>query len=294
MLHYFTRILAQSGQWARETQSQEREMPRAKVNGINLYYEVNGQGEPLVMVMGFAGSRAGWIFQRRAFQKYFQIITFDNRGVGRSDKPGGPYSIRMMAEDTIGLMDHLGIKKAHILGVSMGGYIAQELAINYPERVRKLVLGCTYARQDEIGGHSPEYYRGLGLAEGCPADELRKIAVGKVLRTEFPLAFNSRLYKIGVAPFVNIYARLMATQGVAAQFQAIVGHDTLERLTMIQAPTLVITGTRDRIIKPGSSEVLANMIPNARLVKIEGGPHSVFIGMRKRFNKEVLDFLRER
>lgn len=268
-------------------------MPKAKVNGINLYYEVHGQGEPLVMIMGFGGSSAGWIFQRRAFQKYFQVITFDNRGVGSSDKPCGPYSIRMMSEDTIGLMDHLGIEKAHILGVSMGGYIAQELAINYPERVRKLVLGSTHARQDEIGGHSSEYYRGLGLTEGCPDDELRKIAVGKVLRTEFPLAFNGRLYKIGVAPFVNIYARLMATRGVAAQFQAIVGHDTLERLTMIQAPTLVITGTRDRIIKPGSSEVLANMIPNARLVRIEGGPHSVFISMRKRFNKDVLDFLRE-
>lgn len=269
-------------------------MPKAKVNGINLYYEVHGQGEPLVMIMGFGGSSGGWVFQRRAFQKYFQVITFDNRGVGRSDKPGGPYSIRMMAEDTIGLMDHLGIEKAHILGVSMGGYIAQELAINYPERVRKLVLGCTYARQDDTGGHTLEYHRGMGLAEGCPADELGRIPIAKVLRAELPLAFNSRLYRICTFPFINIYARLMATRGVAAQFQAIVGHDTLERLQMIRAPTLVITGTGDRIIKPGSSDVLAKMIPDARLVRIEGGPHSVFVGMRKRFNKEVLDFLRER
>jgi pimeloyl-ACP methyl ester carboxylesterase len=268
-------------------------VPKAKVNGINLYYEVHGQGEPLVMIMGFAGSSGGWIFQRREFQKYFQVITFDNRGVGRSDKPRGPYTIRMMAEDTIGLMDYLGIEKANILGVSMGGYIAQELAINHPERVRKLVLGCTYACQDEIGGHSPEYYRGMGLAEGCPADDLRKVPIAKVLRAEFPLAFNSRLYKICTSPFMGIYARLMATEGVAAQFQAIVGHDTLQRLQMIQAPTLVMTGTGDRIIKPGSSEVLAKMIPNAKLVKIEGGPHAVFVGMRKRFNREVLDFLRE-
>jgi pimeloyl-ACP methyl ester carboxylesterase len=267
-------------------------LPRAKVNGINLYYEVCGQGEPLIMIMGFAGSRAGWIFQRRAFMKYFRVITFDNRGVGRTDKPIGPYSIKMMAEDKAGLMNHLGIEKAHVLGVSMGGYIAQELAINYPERVNKLVLGCTYAREDEIGGHSPEYYRGLGLVEGCPADELRKIPIARVLRTEFPLAFNIRQYKIVLAPLMSVYARLMATAGVATQFQAIVGHDTLERLQMIQAPTLVITGTQDRIIKPASSEVLANMIPNSKLVKIEGGSHSVFIGMRKRFNKEVLDFLR--
>lgn len=269
-------------------------MPEAKVNGISLYYGVCGQGEPLVMIMGFAGSHAGWIFQRRAFRKHFRVITFDNRGVGRTDKPGGPYSIRMMAEDTVGLMDHLGIEKAHILGVSMGGYIAQELAINHPERIKKLVLGCTYARQDETSGHTSEYYKGLDLVDNCPPDELRRTPVGKVLCAEFPLAFNSRLGNIALAPFLDIYARLMATSGVAAQFQAIVEHDTLARLKMIQAPTLVITGTRDRIIKPGSSEVLASMIPNARLVKIEDGSHSIFMGKRKRFNKEVLDFLRER
>jgi len=268
-------------------------VPKAKVNGINLYYEVHGQGEPLVMIMGFAGSSGGWIFQRRQFQKYFQVITFDNRGVGRSDKPPGPYSIRMMAEDTVGLMDHLGIQKAHLLGVSMGGYIAQELTINHPERVKKLVLGCTYARQDDTGGHTPEYYRGMRLAEGCPADELRKIPIAKVLSAEFPLAFNSILYRICTSPFIGIYARFMATRGVAAQFQAIAGHDTLDRLQMIQAPTLVITGTEDRIIKPSSSDVLAKKILNARLVKIDGGPHSVFVVMRKRFNREVLDFLRD-
>ena len=268
-------------------------MPKAKVNGINLYYEVYGQGEPLVLIMGFSGTQAGWIFQRRTFQKYFQVITFDNRGVGKTDKPDGPYSIRMMAEDTIGLMNHLNIEKLHILGVSMGGYIAQELAINHPERVKKLVLGCTYARQDEKSGHSTEYHRGLDLRDGCSADELRKVPVSKVLRTELPLAFNNRLYKVIVSLLMNIYAMRMATEGVAAQFQAIAEHDTLERLHMIQAPTLVITGAQDKIIKPASSEVLAKMIPNARLLKIDGGSHSVFIAKRGEFNKAVLDFLKD-
>lgn len=268
-------------------------MPTAKVNGINLHYKVHGQGEPLVMIMGFSGTHAGWIFQRHAFQKHFQVITFDNRGVGKTDKPSGPYSIRMMAEDTIGLMTHLGIEKAHILGVSMGGYIAQEIAINYPERVEKLVMGCTYARQDERCGHSTEYHLGLGLPDGCSAEELKKVPVSKVLRTEFPLAFNGRLFQIVAAFVMNFYARRMATGGVAAQFQAIAEHDTLERLHLIQAPTLIITGTQDRIIKPASSEVLEKMIPNARLVNIDGGSHSVFIGKRGRFNKEVLDFLKD-
>jgi len=267
-------------------------MPKARVNGINISYKVEGAGEPLILIIGFAGTWMAWIFQRPAFRKYFQVITFDNRGVGGSDKPSGPYSMRAMADDTIGLMDHLGIDKAHILGVSMGGYIAQELAINYPERVRKLVLGCTLAGEDETGGHSSEYFRGLGLEEGCSHDEWRSVAAGKVLSTDLSLAFNSRLYRMIIAPLSGVIARLVASEGVAAQFEAIVGHDTLDRLHMIEAPTLVITGTQDRLIRPSSSEVLASRIPNARLVRVEGGPHAFFVGMRGRFNREVLDFLR--
>ena len=268
-------------------------MPRTQVNGISVYFEVCGQGEPLVMIMGFAGTQGGWIFQKNTFKRSFQVITFDNRGAGKTDKPAGPYSIRMMAEDTVGLMDHLGVEKAHILGVSMGGYIAQEIAINHPERVRKLVLGCTYAREDETGGHSREYFKGLGLEEGCSADELRSVPVGKVLATVFSLAFNHTLYRIALAPVMKTVAPLRASEGVAAQFEAIVGHDTLERLHMIHAPTLVIAGTGDRVIKPASSEILAHMIPDARLVKVEGGSHSFFVGKRGRFNEEVLKFLRE-
>ncbi len=246
----------------------------------------------MVLIIGFAGTQMGWIFQRLAFRKYFQVITFDNRGVGGSDKPTGPYTMRTMADDTIGLMDYLDIDKAHILGVSMGGMIAQEVAINSPKRVRKLVLGCTFAREDETGGHSLEYFKALGLEEGCSADQLRSVATGKVLGTVFSLSFNSRLYRMSVVPLSKVYARLVATEGVAAQFEAIVGHDTLDKLHMIEAPTLVIMGTQDRLIRPSSSEVIANRIPNAKLVKVEGGSHAFFLGMRGRFNREVLDFLR--
>lgn len=268
-------------------------MPIAKVNGINLHFEVHGKGEPLIMIMGFAGGCAGWVFQRRFFKKHFRVITFDNRGVGKTDKPSGPYSIRMMAEDVVSLMDYLNIERANILGVSMGGYIAQELAINHPERIMKLVLACTYAREDKLGGHTSDYFRGLGLEEGCPSDELKKVPISKVLCSELPLAFNNRLFRIFLAPLMRIYAKRMATPGVASQFQAIVEHDTLDRLQNIQAPTLIIAGTRDRIIKPGSADVLAKKIPNSRLVKIDNGSHSLFIEKSKRFNKEVLDFLRD-
>ena len=116
-------------------------MPIAEVNGININYAVAGRGEPLVMIAGFSAAQSLWKSQIPTFKKQFQVVIFDNRGVGKSDKPKGPYSPRMMSEDTIKLMDYLNIKKAHILGHSMGGLIAQEIAINYPERINEINLG---------------------------------------------------------------------------------------------------------------------------------------------------------
>ena len=171
--------------------------------------------------------------------------------------------------------------------------IAQEIAINYPDRVKKLVLGCTFAREDEVGGHTSQYFKGLGVERDCTDDELCKVSIKRVLTTDFSLAFNNRLYGIIVSRLTWVYAILLPTNGVHAQFEAIVGHDTLDRLHRIEAPTLVITGTQDRIIKPGSSDVIANRITNAKLVNVDGGPHAFFVAMKSRFNREVLRFLKE-
>jgi len=268
-------------------------MPKAKVNGININYGVYGHGEPLVLIMGFAGPKLGWIFQKCFFKKHYQVVTFDNRGVWRTDKPNGPYSTKMMADDTVGLMDHLGIKKAHILGVSMGGMIAQELAINYPERVQKLVLGCTYASQDETGGWTPEYYKGIGFDDNSSNDELEKVAIGRLLTTVFSLSFNNRLYRMLATLLARMYAILLSTKGVRAQHEALLGHNALDRLHEIKAPTLVIAGIQDRLIRPSSSETIADRIPNAKLIKVKDGSHSFFIEMKGRFNREVLAFLKE-
>ena len=268
-------------------------MPKANVNGININYGVYGYGEPLVLIMGFSGPKLGWIFQNCFFKKHYQVITFDNRGVWRTDKPNGPYSTKMMADDTVGLMDHLGIKKAHILGVSMGGMIAQELAINYPERVQKLVLGCTYASQDETGGWTPEYYKGIGFDDDSSNDELEKVAMGRLLTTVFSLSFNNRLYRTLATLLAKMYAILLSTKGVRAQHEALLGHNALDRLREIKAPTLVIAGTQDRLIRPSSSEAIADRIPNAKLIKVKDGSHSFFIERKGRFNGEVLAFLRE-
>jgi len=267
-------------------------MPKAYVNGINIDYKVQGQGEPLVLIMGYSGDKTGWIFQTRAFKRHFRLVTFDNRGVGKSDKPAGAYSIKMMADDTVGLMAHLGIERAHILGVSMGGMIAQELAINYPERVNKIILGCTAPGRSESSGISPEFPKALGLGDSYTDDEVRGLPVSKVVNSLLSSAFNKCIYRTLLIALAKIQVRLIGKTGLVGQLEAVLGHDTFDRLPAIQAPTLVMMGTGDRIIMPSSSEVLANGIPGARLVKFEGGSHAFFIEMRGEFNRVVLDFLR--
>lgn len=265
-------------------------MPKARANGIDIHYKVEGQGEPLILIMGYSGTQESWLLQTRAFAKHYRVVTFDNRGVGKTDKPDGPYTTRMMADDTIGLMDHLEINKAHVLGVSMGGMIAQELAINYPERVCKLVLGCTFAGRDDTSGYSLDIVRALGGEEGYSDEDVINIPIRKLTNVVVALSFNKRLYRMILVPLAKIGTRLSGTRGLVAQFEACQSHNTLDRLHLIQAPTLVIAGTQDRVISPLSSEVLANTIPNVRLVRVEGGAHAFFVEMRGRFNKEVLNF----
>jgi pimeloyl-ACP methyl ester carboxylesterase len=189
----------------------------------------------------------------------------------------------MMADDTVKLMDVLGIERAHIMGLSMGGMIAQELAINYPQRVMRLVLAATYARQDETSGDTLEHAKFLHLAPEKKAGAL----IG--------MAFNKPFYRFTFGLLARLLDRFIGASGrvgIAGQSEACRKHDTLERLSSMTAPTLVIVGTRDRIIKPASSEVIARKIPNAKLVKVEGASHYFSFEMKTVFNREVLNFLK--
>jgi pimeloyl-ACP methyl ester carboxylesterase len=260
-------------------------MPLAKLGDLNINYRVEGTGDPLVMIMGFSASMIGWHYQTQFFRKHYRVITFDNRGVGKSDKPEGPYTTRMMADDTVNLMDHLGIEKAHIMGASMGGMIAQELAINHPERVNKLVLACTYAKHDRTSGITPEMV------------ELSQLPPERMATSVISSSFNKPLYRFFFGSLSRLSSMFMgasASIGIEGQSAACMNHNTLERLESITADTLVIVGTGDRLINPVSSEVIASRIPRASFVKIEGGSHTFMVEVRDDFNREVLKFLTAR
>ena len=264
-------------------------MPRAKVNGVDIDYSVEGHGEPLVMIMGLGGARSSWRYQTGFFKRYYRTVAFDNRGVGKTGTSAGPYTIKTMAEDTIGLMDHLGIEKAHILGVSMGGMIAQEIAINHPERVDRLVLGCTFAKAG-TSAHSAKMNKAI---EAYGRSSQNEASQRRLISAMIDLSFNKRSSRLLFLPFAKIAIRFSSISGILAQMNAVSAHDTVDRLKMVRAPTLVITGTDDRLVSPVSSEIIAKLVPNAKLVTMAGGGHTFFIEMHKEFNSEVLHFLKQ-
>jgi 3-oxoadipate enol-lactonase len=258
-------------------------MPIAKVNGINIDYKVEGTGAPLVMIMGIAADKSSWKYQVPAFRKHYQVITFDNRGAGKSDKPPGPYSINMMAKDTVSLMDYLNVKQAHILGISMGGNVALEIAINYPERVKNLVLCSTQAGQVEgYSGGTAEILQIWNLPISQFAVRMADFSIDKLINRVILLP----LFKIQCGRMDKSTA-----SGLLGQREAITSFNVLESLKQVKAPTLVICGTKDRAVLPTSSELMAKEIPQARLVKISNGSHLINHEYSKHFNNEVLNFL---
>ena len=149
-------------------------MPHLNANGIRIYYEIHGKGDPLVLIMGLRRNVEWWYCQIPLLSKHFKVIAFDNRGAGRSDKPKMDYSIRLFADDTAALMEALKIKKANVLSISMGGYIAQELAINYPDKIRSLILGCTSCGGERAVVMSQERKKKFEAVEGLTPEEILK------------------------------------------------------------------------------------------------------------------------
>ncbi len=268
-------------------------MPRANVNGVNLYYEVQGEGYLLVLIQGFGGGSRGWHFQVRTFRKHFKVMAFDARGIDKSKKSPEPYAIKDLADDIASLMDHLGMERAHILGMSFGSIVAQEFAISHPDRVDRLVLVCATYGDDDPNEVHPEIVSAFGGGRGLEDFDVTSVDLGKANSVIVNMAFNKRFYRMVLGPMSRWYVKTHGIEGHKGQLEAMAGYKTLDRLHLITSPTLVMTGTEDKIIPPRNSEIIASHIPNARLVKIEGGSHALNIEHRKEFNAEVLRFLLE-
>lgn len=262
-------------------------MPFMHRSDIDIYYELHGQGPPLVLIMGLRRNAQWWYQQIPAFSKHFRVLVFDNRGSGRSSQPDTPYSIALLAADAIALLEHLNIGRADILGYSMGGYIAQELAIRRPEMVRRLVLVSTGAGGASGVRMAPEQRREFENVAGLsPAEALQKN-----LFAYFSPAYSDS-HPQEMARFMEVSLRhLQAPQAFLRQYQACLEHDTTGRLGQVTAPALIMAGNEDPVLPPANAHILKQLLPQAELQLFPGGRHSFMLQMPAEFNRAVLRFL---
>lgn len=261
-------------------------MPKIKANGCNIYYEIHGNGAPLVLIMGLRRNIEWWYRQIPDLSKHFKIIAFDNRGAGRSDKPEMDYSIKLFADDTSKLMDELAISHAHILGVSMGGYIAQELAINYPEKVGSLALGCTSCGGKRAVLMKADRLKKFAANEGLTPEEILK----KDMDIYFSDEYASKNPKV-IEEFSEISMRYyQPIHAFERQFAACLNHDTVSRIENISQPTMIMTGDDDPLVPPENSYLLKELLPKAQLSVYPKGRHCFFMEYSNQFNQEIISF----
>jgi pimeloyl-ACP methyl ester carboxylesterase len=261
-------------------------MPKVKVNGIQMFYEMKGEGFPLVMINGMNDNLDCWDPRLiGALSKKFKLILFDNRGAGRTDISDREYTIRLFADDIAGLMNTLGISRANVLGISMGGMIAQELAINYPRNVSKLILCSTSSQWNP----NKEGSRILSAMErGCSIEELVETYLSFPFVKDYPIDFIRRdptVVNAFTADFVkenpdlvNLYFQramnhLISVGASKRQFNAVKKFNTQGRLQKIKVPTLVLHGKKDFVFAPENGSNLAEGIPNAKLVHLQKSAH---------------------
>jgi len=237
----------------------------------SLWYERRGSGAPLLLITGFGISGAVFEPVLDRYAERFSCIVFDNRGSGRSQAPLRPTSMPELAADAVGLLDELGIASAHVYGVSMGGMIAQEVALRFPERVRGLVLGCTSPGGPRAVRPTFRELRAVATAAaGAPRSPVDSTLAAVLFSERFRRDEPERAHFL----LEHFRRHLPAAQGVAAQLLASVFHDTVSRLDQVQAPTLVLHGERDVMAPLGNARMLAERIPNAELAIVPGAGHA--------------------
>lgn len=248
-------------------------MPTVQTNGINIYYEEQGEGDPLVLISGLGYGLWQWHRMIPGLAEHFRVIAFDNRGAGLSDKPAGPYSAPMMAADTFGLMDALGIDSAIIVGHSMGGFIAQQMVLDAPERVSRLVLASTNfggpnhvpitekamaAMMDRSGSVVDVVTRGIEVATAPGYLEAHPETVDALINYRMGNPVPPEAYQAQMAVGLGLIDAANAFEG---------------RLEDVQTPTLILFGEHDAVVPVGNADLLAEQLPNSTVTILPGAGH---------------------
>lgn len=257
-------------------------MPVVRSGDADIAYTVQGSGDPLLMIMGFAADARMWMLQLPTFEQRYSCITFDNRGAGSSTLPG-PCTMEDMAADAIAVLDDLGIERARVLGISMGGAIAQHLALKTPERVRSLVLASTWSRRNAYTQRVARLGRQILEQLGHEA-----------LVQAFMLWLFTPKFMINNAEFAHAIEQMMLdfvapNETFLLQLQALLEHDVHDRLGQVRIPTRVMVGRRDILVPPELSYAISEAIPDADLIVLESG-HAYNVEEMDAFNNSVMEF----
>jgi pimeloyl-ACP methyl ester carboxylesterase len=248
-------------------------MPHATIHGHDLYYERAGSGEPLLLIMGMSGTHLSWGAPfLDGLREHFEVCVYDHRGVGNSSTAQPGFTIADLTGDADALLDAIGWDSAHVVGISMGGMVAQELALRHPRRIRTLTLGCTYpggpgsalASQDTIGKLM------TGMSSG---DIEQAIRASWEVNVSPAFAGDETAFTAYRAAALELP---VALDMIMAQVQAVTGHDAAARLSGIAAPTLVLHGTADEMLPVANAAIIAGAIPDSRLETFDGVGHLFF------------------
>jgi 3-oxoadipate enol-lactonase len=264
-------------------------MPTAEIGGQSIYYEVHGDGEPLLCVQGLAADTLAWALQVPAFSARHRTVVFDNRDVGRSSPADESYEIADMARDTLALADAVELDSFHLLGVSMGGAIAQEMALAAPERIRTLTLAVSYA----AGGR---WARTLSDVWGARVQRMsREERVDELMLLTLSEAFFENAEAVAWLRDVILQnPHPQPADAFARQLDASARHDARDRLGELAVPTHVIGAEYDILVPVWKSREVADLIPGAKLTVLDACPHGLNLERAEEFNSAVLDFIAER
>jgi len=261
-------------------------MPYAENDGARIYWEEQGRGEPVLLIMGLGATLDLWYRLLPSLSASHRAILLDNRGVGRTGVPEPPYSIPQMADDAVAVLDAAAVETAHVIGASMGGVIAQEVALRHAGRVRSLVLACTACGGPNGVAASSEIRNALSARAAMTPEE--------GLRALVPSVYHPATPRDRVEEDLRIRVRHYPSQkGYLGQLQAVLGYETYDRLDAIRVPTLVIHGEDDLLVPASNGRDLAARIHGARLELVPSASHILLTDQTAVVNRAIQEFLGE-
>ena len=265
-------------------------MPRIVVGDVEIYWESQGQGEPVLIITGVGGGTWSYEDAINAWSPHHRVIVFDNIGAGLSDMPDRPYRIEEMADHAAAILDTAGETGAHVMGFSMGGMIAQELALGHPDRVQSLVLGCTHCGGEKRVPPPAEVIAKFANNEGLSPEEIVDKNLALLVTPEFVWRGGDGLKRYKKR---QLEAPLQPDYALQRQLEAIRSFDVCERVNNIRMPTLILTGEDDTLVPPENGHLLASLIKGAVLHSFPRTGHLIYLECAQEFHDTVLAFFHE-